>query len=338
MPQSFIFSEDQQHIMHEIRCALTLEKGTCLSVMPENRLLHPFSTRQKAHNVYLYGPVGRGKTSIIEAVYNDYPQTKTKMHFDHLCADAHHHLETMDIAHYVTSSFSGVHLLWVDELQIYDITTAMLLKRLIPEFIKQKITLVLTGNIEPIYFYKKGLNRELFEGFIPYFYEHFICLGLYGEQDYRRLSLQNVDGQQHFWQTSPDSLKGIEQAFLQMSPAELPSGYDLDLNMRYWRLDRTLCNAAFISFHDLAEEYKYASDYECLVRRFPNIFLTHVPVFDASNRDACRRFMAFIDILYDQKCALWMEADAPFADLYQDPAVLLPFDRTTSRLIELLSV
>jgi predicted ATPase len=107
--------------------------------------------------------------------------------------------------------------------------------------------------------------------------------------------------------------------------------------MREWILEKTIHNSVFLSFNDLAEGNRNINDYKILIDRFSNIYLTDVPIFTSRNLDSCRRFMSFIDILYDQNKSLWMEAHQFPTDLYQDQNNSLPFNRTSSRLAELLS-
>lgn len=319
----------------------------CLARMKKALIAHQKSSlshlwpKQTKKNMYLYGPVGRGKTTLSGIIFDHYPGTKKRFHFDQLCSDLHHHLEHMTIDDYVQRCFQNIDLLWIDELQIYDITMAMILKRLVPSLIKHHHTMLMTGNIDPIDFYKDGLNRDQFEGFIPYFFEHFTCLNLNGDQDYRLFSNQNIPLSHHilsrFFKKDPASKIKFHQAFQDVSPAEQSMAYTLSLHMRSWVLKETLVNAVYISFDELACLHNHsAEDYEQLIKKFPTIFLYDVPIFDETNRDACRRFMAFIDILYDQKGTLFMEAEMMPDQLYQDERYPLPFERTFSRLIDLL--
>jgi predicted ATPase len=128
----------------------------------------------------------------------------------------------------------------------------------------------------------------------------------------------------------------MADAFQRCAPNIRPTAFTLNLNQRDWVLDKTLPSAVYIDFSALAEADHAFDDYRALVQTFPIVFLTHVPRFDAANRDACRRFMAFIDILYDGGGELYMAAQSVPADLYQDASCKLPFARTASRLAELL--
>ena len=147
---------------------------------------------------------------------------------------------------------------------------------------------------------------------------------------------KNPEKKTHFWLASPAATTAMESAFESRAPATKPAPFTLQLNHRTWELDKTHHSGAFIDFSLLAETAYAFDDYRKLVKAFPSIFVTNVPIFDSANRDACRRFMAFIDIVYDSGAELCMSAYAFPHELYQDPDNKLPFARTASRLGEML--
>ncbi len=328
---TLLFDQEQICLLEEIKEHLDP------IIKPRRQLSALTSMNSRAvRGVYVYGPVGRGKTSVIEYIFNKLPEPKQKYHFDHFSTELYHHLQHMSITNLLHTLYLKGRIIWIDELQIYDIGTAMLLRKLIPEMIKHKMIVLITGNVEPINFYKNGLNRDQFEGFIPFFYENFRCFPLNGEIDYRRLNNANTPDFKHLWLQSDQSHVSIKNTFSALSPHEVPTSFTLMLNQRHWQLIQTIGAAVFVDFQSLAEENHAASDYKTLVETFPVVLVHNVPIFTHENRDACRRFMAFIDILYDQKGTLFMESAAMPDHLYQDIDKKLPFERTASRLNQLL--
>ncbi len=329
---TLLFDQDQMCLINEIKRHLDP------IIKPRRQLsaLTSINYRPAIKGFYVHGPVGRGKTSIIQHIFHELPEPKQKYHFDHFATNLYHHLQYMSMSDLLHKLYLNGRIIWIDELQIYDIGTAMLLKRLIPEMIKHKMIILMTGNIEPINFYKNGLNRDQFEGFIPFFYENFRCFPLNGEIDYRRLSNGDRPNFKQLWIQSNQSQTSIKKAFSALSPHEVPTSFTLMLNQRHWHLMQTIGTAVFIDFQSLAEENRAASDYKTLVETFPVVLVYNVPIFTHENRDACRRFMAFIDILYDKKGTLFMESAAMPDQLYQDIDNKLPFERTASRLNQLL--
>ena len=331
------FDAQQQNVLREIQrnLALMCADGTRKSV------LSLFARKSARSGLYIYGDVGRGKTRLVGHVFDQLHIAKQRYHCDTFFAKLHRTLQTKSIDELADDIHHKYRVIWIDELQIYDIATAMLLRRLIPALIEHHVIVLMTGNIAPNDFYKNGLNREQFIDFIPYFREHFYCLPLDGAVDYRlqpKVSQKNTRAEKkvHFWLAAPAATETMESVFESYAPTTKPTPFTLQLNHRTWELAKTNSLAVFIDFASLGETACAFDDYRKLVKAFSTVFVTDVPVFDSTNRDACRRFMAFIDIVYDSGAELYMSAFAAPHALHQDPDNKLPFARTASRLGEML--
>jgi cell division protein ZapE len=80
------------------------------------------------------------------------------------------------------------------------------------------------------------------------------------------------------------------------------------------------------------------ADYLILAGRFATLLLSGVPVFDGDSlqRDALRRFIWLIDILYDSRVKFICAANAPLDGLFSNGADG-EAARTLSRLVEMQS-
>jgi cell division protein ZapE len=304
-------------------------------------VLSLFTRKPTRSGIYIHGDVGRGKTTLVAYLFDKLHVTKKRYHCDTFFAKLHRTLQSKSINEVANDIHHKYRVIWIDELQIYDVATAMLLRRLIPALIEHHVIVLMTGNIAPDDFYKGGLNREQFVDFIPYFQEHFYCLPLDGTVDYRLQpnashESEHAEKESHFWLASPEATEIMEAVFKESAHNEPPTPFTLQLNHRTWMLNKTHCSAVFIDFSSLAETACAFDDYRKLVQTFPTVFVTDVPIFNSTNRDACRRFMAFIDIVYDCGATLYMSAFAAPHELYQDSENKLPFARTASRLGEML--
>ena len=81
-------------------------------------------------------------------------------------------------------------LLCFDELQITDITDAMLVGRLFEGLISSNVTIVITSNRIPDSLYKDGLNRNLFLPFISLIEKNSIQKELLIDDDYRQQNIK----------------------------------------------------------------------------------------------------------------------------------------------------
>ena len=138
---TLLFDQDQMCLIEEIKRHLD-------SIIKPRRQLSAFPSvnRSPIKGIYVHGPVGRGKTSIIEHIFHELPEPKQKYHFDHFATDLYHHLQHMSMSDLLHKLYLNGRIIWIDELQIYDIGTAMLLRRLIPEMIKHKMIIMIILN------------------------------------------------------------------------------------------------------------------------------------------------------------------------------------------------
>jgi cell division protein ZapE len=73
----------------------------------------------------------------------------------------------------------------IDELEIKDITDAMLIMHLFKELFAKGIFIFITTNTIPKDLYKDGIQRESFLPFIQDIYQEFLLLSITNAKDYR---------------------------------------------------------------------------------------------------------------------------------------------------------
>ncbi len=93
----------------------------------------------------------------------------------------------------------------------------------------------------------------------------------------------------------------------------------------------------WFDFAALCEGPRAAADYIEIARAFHTVLVSNVPRFDRNNEDAARRFVYFIDEIYDRHVNLLLSAAADPLSLYQGDRLEREFERTSSRLIEMQS-
>src|SRR5690606_34996189 len=90
-------------------------------------------------------------------------------------------------------------------------------------------------------------------------------------------------------------------------------------------------------FDALCDGPRATGDYIEIATEFHTVLIGGIPVFDGSNDDPARRFVNLIDELYDRNVNLVCTAAADPVGLYTAQRLAGPFERTTSRLIEMRS-
>ncbi|HEX5313783.1 MAG TPA: cell division protein ZapE, partial [Gammaproteobacteria bacterium] len=122
-----------------------------------------------ARGVYLHGPVGRGKTWLMDLFFRNVPiENKLRRHF---------HAFMQEEIHAALRALAGqrdplpriardlarrARLLCFDELLVEDIADAMLLGTLFEALFAEDVALVTTANVPPAGLYRDGLQRERF--------------------------------------------------------------------------------------------------------------------------------------------------------------------------------
>lgn len=124
--------------------------------------------------LYLYGPAGRGKSMLMDLFFNTVPVTpKRRVHFHAFMQEVHSGIAaarkqgTSDPVQPVADALAkGAVLLCIDEMQVADITDALLVGRLFERLLERGLVIVTTSNRQPDDLYKGGWNREMFLPFI----------------------------------------------------------------------------------------------------------------------------------------------------------------------------
>ena len=121
----------------------------------------------EATGVYLWGPVGRGKTWLMDRFHQSLKVPARRQHFHHFMRWVHQRLfqltGTPDPLRALARELAEeVRVLCFDELFVNDIGDAMLLGRLLRAMFEEGVAMVATSNQPPRQLYADGFNRERF--------------------------------------------------------------------------------------------------------------------------------------------------------------------------------
>ncbi len=317
-----------------------------------------FSARNSerlARGLYIHGPVGRGKTMLMDIFFAQVPGAKKRrVHFHAFMADVHARIHAWRMAKKrgeTGGMFRGddpvvpvaealadeASLLCFDEFSVTDIADAMLLGRLFQALLARHVVIVATSNVAPPDLYREGLNRALFLPFIALIGEKMDVLRLDAARDFRLERLAN----QPVWLVPADALarEKLDRAFAGLAGGEMPQPMVLPLLGREIEVPLAAGNVARFSFAGLCEQPLGSGDFLALARRFHTIIIDDIPVIAPDARNAAKRFINLIDTLYDAHVKLLASAAAEPALLYQagQGREAFEFARTVSRLIEMRS-
>src|SRR5438552_1955580 len=148
--------------------------------------------------VYLWGPVGRGKSFLMDSFFLCVPLVrKRRVHFHHFMREIHRDLDALkgseDPIEAVAEKIAGQYrLVCFDEFHVADIADAMILGRFLEQAMEKGVEFVMTSNYHPDALYPNGLQRERFLPTIELVKSRLYVVGVDNGTDYRRLKMEKV--------------------------------------------------------------------------------------------------------------------------------------------------
>jgi cell division protein ZapE len=346
-PQQLMIAKRLDGVLNAIKSRTPAKKSSALGWLFAAKR----HTENPVHGLYIHGSVGRGKTMLMDMMFELAPiERKRRAHFHEFMADVHSRIhahrqklkngETRQ-ADPVPPVAAALHdeavLLCFDEFTVTDIADAMILSRLFTELFQRGSVLIATSNVEPDNLYRDGLNRQLFLPFVELLKQYADVVSLDSPTDYRLEKTKSLP----IWLTplGPETDEKIEAAWHKLTDGVTPRAESIEMKGREVPVPAAALGAARFSFRDLCEKPLGASDYIAIAERYPTVFIEHIPVLTPQQGNETKRFINLVDTLYDNKVRLVASAEAM-------PEQLLPirrgntgfeFDRTVSRLFEMRS-
>lgn len=314
--------------------------------------------------VYLWGPVGRGKTWLMNRFYQALTVPARRQHFHHFMRWVHRRLFQLTgqedpLGLLARELAAEARVLCLDELFVSDIGDAVLLGGLFQQLFANGLVLVSTSNQTPDDLYEGGFNRERLLPAIAAIKQHMQVVSLDGGQDHR---LHPGERLQRYWVSEPQAL---EASFTELlSDGEQANSEPLLLGHREIKVVKRSQKALWCRYDDLCEQKLAAQDFIELCDRFSHVFMSEVPRLTGGGQqadiargtedgvtqvaagdrqlqalshqdDGVRRFIALVDECYDRGIPLYLDAAVPLSELYSTGALAFPFRRTLSRLQEM---
>ncbi|MEM1066997.1 MAG: cell division protein ZapE [Pseudomonadota bacterium] len=319
-------------------------RGTLEAAGPPARGLKGFFRKgpEPIRGLYLWGGVGRGKSMLMDLFFSAVEiEQKRRVHFhafmQEVQAGLHEARKTGvdDALRPVADEvIRDLRLLCFDEMQITDITDAMIVGRLFERLFEAGVAVVTTSNRVPGDLYKDGLNRQLFLPFITLLEERLAVWELTSPTDYRQ---DRLEGEQvYFTPADATARDAISDLWITLSggggaPLVLPvKGRDVVL-------PAFRNGVARASFWDLCGQPLGPADYLAVAEAVKVLILEDVPRLSSENFNEAKRFVTLVDALYEAHVRVILSAADIPERLYIEGAGSFEFERTASRLREMQS-
>ena len=290
--------------------------------------------------LYLWGGVGRGKSMLMDMFAANMGDVPTRrVHFHAFMQEIHSAMHEARktgvddaIAPVAAEVANSEKLLAFDEMQITDITDAMIVGRLFEALFAAGVVVVTTSNRIPDDLYKDGLNRQIFLPFIELIKEKMKVMELASPRDYRQDRLAGTKS--YFTPVNPESRAAMNAVW-----DDLAGGPGEELILRVKGRDVVVPEfrngVARAKFHALCGRPLGAADYLTLAEAVRVLMLDDIPSLGRSNFNEAKRFVTLIDALYEAKVRLICSAAAEPEMLYLEGEGTFEFERTASRLREM---
>ncbi|RKP30747.1 AFG1-like ATPase [Metschnikowia bicuspidata] len=295
--------------------------------------------------IYLWGDVGCGKTMLMDLFYLTIPPhlPKRRMHFHQFMQNLHkrshqlkseHHAD-LDVIPLLASEIAQTStVLCFDEFQVTDVADAMLLRRLLTLLLSPEYGVVLfaTSNRAPDDLYLNGIQRV---SFIP-------CIQLIKNQtrviysnsptDYRKVPRPLLSvyyspkpGVKYHSKTNLAACRKHVQTwteYFNQGPHARPL-IENDV-LTVWGRELVVPKSnrplvAQFSFEQLCGSNMSAGDYLTLTNSLRAFIISDIPYLSIQVRDKVRRFITFLDAVYEAHGCIATTAAAPFKDLFVEP-------------------
>lgn len=295
---------------------------------------------RQPQGLYIYGPVGVGKTFLLDLFYQHLPlREKGRYHFHHFMQQVDAQLRQRqgqaDPLQAIARDFALKYkVLCFDEFLVHDVAYAMILAELLQALFAQGVVLVATSNTRPDDLYLNGVQRARFLPAIAAIKLHCQVMALAGKRDFRLGRAPAVTAWLHPLNSANEAR--MRQQFEQIA---IEPQYNQSIRIQNRKIPTLACssNAVWFDFQVICQLPRSQLDYLELAKAYQTIFISHVPALSEKDTVAAILLIHLVDVLYDTQRRLIILSETTVDSLYCKGEMLKEFARTHSRLTEMQS-
>jgi cell division protein ZapE len=293
--------------------------------------------------VYCHGLPGRGKSLVVDTVFDLARCRKRRVHFHEFLREMNRRLVNEPPGDDRLGSVSrqwldGTDLLCFDEFHVHDIADAFLMGGFLDTAIRLGTRIVLTSNYAP-----GGLlpDPEYHDRFLPTIqaiHRAFTVIHFDGERDYRYGNeTQQAQARTQGFFAPLDQATGtaLRDIFTRYEGAAALTPVTLSAAGRPLAARAAGAALLWADFDALCVASRSHLDYLDLVAQWHGLIVDHVVTEWLARPPTLQRFVWLVDILYDRKRALFLASDQPIQAALAGLEGAHDLARTLSRLAEM---
>lgn len=294
--------------------------------------------------VYLWGPVGRGKTWLIDAFVGALPEVRARRFHFHQFFRAFHEVlgrhRPPNAVHEALEDLIGeTELLCFDELYAHETGDAQLFTVILRDLrIRRRLPMIVTSNYPP-----DGLLPDAkFKTSASTWEEPFVAVGhaIFEEgielikQSFKVVPLDNgIDYRKVAGKAFESGFRSGVYSVLATPPANDPTAKtSIDVRGRTLRAQSASAEEVVFDFVELCERPVGAGDIADLTGKFKRWTIQNVPPLSTCSPEAAQRFVNFVDVLCDADVRLNVTATVQPNDLFDVEEPPPDITRLKSRL------
>ena len=291
--------------------------------------------------IYLYGPAGRGKSFLLDGMYDiSSSAVKRRFHFHELMSALNARVNatpSISFERAVRSLTPRASLVVVDEVNVLDVASAILFSRLMRSWWQRGCTVCISSNQSPEQLFRSvSSSHGEISKLTNSIRDHMQIMALDGPDDYR---LQKLSADDLYQYPEDAATPGRFLDIVELLAESLLSAEPIQVGDRLVPCKQQALGVAWFDFADLCGGPHSYEDYLALAARFPNLLVSGIP--QISQLDQARRFAWLVEIVYDAKKRLILAAQVPRDDLFAQSLsgkdLDIDYVKIVSRLAEMQS-